>query len=283
MKLVTWNIQWCLGCDGRVDPARVVADARAFADFDVLCLQEVAANFPALKGSRGEDQFAIIAALLPGFAAIAGTPVDVAAPDGTRRRFGNMILSRLPLGPVLRVQLPWPVDPAVRSMPRLLLETIVQAPFGPLRVMTTHLEYYSQRQRAAQVEAVRGRHAEACAHALDDRVRDDSGDAFQPQPQTVSAVLTGDFNFRPEDPLHARMTAPLDDARMPALEDAWQRLHAGQAQPPTIGVHDCHQWPEAFACDFVFATSDLRGRLRTVAVDGSTEASDHQPVLVELD
>ena len=51
MKLVTWNVQWCLGGDGRVDPARIVAEARAFADFDVLCLQEVACNFPALQGS----------------------------------------------------------------------------------------------------------------------------------------------------------------------------------------------------------------------------------------
>ena len=33
-----------------------------------------------------------------------------------------MILSRLPVAQVLRVQLPWPADPAVRSMPRMLLE-----------------------------------------------------------------------------------------------------------------------------------------------------------------
>ena len=49
MKLVTWNVQWCRGCDGRVDPQRIVDDARAFADFDVLCLQEVAANFARLN------------------------------------------------------------------------------------------------------------------------------------------------------------------------------------------------------------------------------------------
>jgi endonuclease/exonuclease/phosphatase family metal-dependent hydrolase len=282
MKLVTWNIQWCRGCDGRVDPGRIVEHARAFADFDVLCLQEVAANFATLKGSRGEDQFALLAALLPGFTAVTGTPVDVAAPDGSRRVFGNMILSRLPVEQVLRVQLPWPADPAVRSMPRLLLEAVVQAPFGPLRVMTTHLEYYSLRQRAAQAEAVRARHAEACTHALDDRAGSDSGDTFQAQPQTVSAILTGDFNFRPEDPLHARLSAPLDDARAPVLEDVWQRLHPGQAQPPTIGVHDCAQWPDPFACDFIFASSDLRPRLRAVAVDATTAASDHQPMLVEL-
>jgi endonuclease/exonuclease/phosphatase family metal-dependent hydrolase len=282
MKLVTWNIQWCRGCDGRVDPQRIVDHARAFADFDVLCLQEVAANFATLKGSEGEDQFALLAALLPGFTPVVGTPVDVAGADGSRRTFGNMILSRLPVEQVLRIQLPWPADPAVRSMPRMLLEAVVRAPFGPLRVMTTHLEYYSQTQRAAQLEAVRARHAEACGHALDDRARSDSGDPFQAQPQTVSAVLTGDFNFRAEDSLHARMTAPFDDARVPALDDAWQSLHPGQAQPPTIGVHDCDQWPAPFACDFIFASRDLRPRLRSVAVETETEASDHQPVLLEL-
>ena len=96
MKIVSWNIQWCLGVDGRVDPGRIVADARAFADFDVLCLQEVACNFPALKGSAGEDQFSALAALLPGFTAIPGIAVDTPAADGSRRTFGNMVLSRLP-------------------------------------------------------------------------------------------------------------------------------------------------------------------------------------------
>ena len=67
MKLVTWNIQWCRGCDGKVDPRRIVDHARALADFDVLCLQEVAANYPSLAGSSGEDQFRELAGLLPAF------------------------------------------------------------------------------------------------------------------------------------------------------------------------------------------------------------------------
>src|SRR5215218_3961197 len=213
MKLVTWNIQWCLGCDGRVDPQRIVEDARAFADFDVLCLQEVAANFPALKGSAGEDQFAALAAALPGFTAIPGIAVDVAAPGGTRRSFGNMILSRLPVRWAMRRLLPWPVDPSVRNMPRILVEALVDAPFGPLRVMTTHLEYYSALQRSAQLEAVRERHAEACGHALEGGVGGASDGAFDRQPQSVSAILTGDFNFKPSDPLHARVGAGFDDAR----------------------------------------------------------------------
>ena len=282
MKLVTWNIQWCRGVDGRVDPARIVADARAFADFDVLCLQEVAANFPALEGSRGEDQFALLAGLLPGYTALAGVAVDVAAPGGARRRFGNMILSRLPVRQAMRMQLPWPVDQAATSMPRLLLEALVEAPFGPLRVMTTHLEYYSALQRAAQVEALRSRHAEACAHARSAGKRDDSEGPFRSQPQTVSAILTGDFNFRPGDPLHARLAARFDDGDVPALADAWHALHPDLAPPPTIGVHDRAQWPEPFACDFIHASSDLRDRLRSVAVDATSRASDHQPMMIEL-
>ena len=68
MILITWNVQWCRGVDGRVDPARIVAEAKQLADFDVLCLQEIADNFPhpRLAGSAGEDQFAALAALLPG-------------------------------------------------------------------------------------------------------------------------------------------------------------------------------------------------------------------------
>jgi endonuclease/exonuclease/phosphatase family metal-dependent hydrolase len=282
MRLVTWNVQWCRGCDGRVDPQRIVDDARAFADFDVLCLQEVAANFPLLAGSNGEDQFALLAAALPGFTAIAGVAVDSAAPDGTRRRFGNLILSRYPVHWALRALLPWPADPGLRSMPRVLVEALVEAPFGPLRVMTAHLEYYSALQRAAQLEALRTRHEEGCAHALANEPGEASEGPFERQLQTVSAILTGDFNLRPDDPLHGRLGDGFADARVPALEDVWQRLHPDTPQPPTLGVHDCHQWPDRFACDFIFASSDLRARLRAVAVDARSAASDHQPMMVEL-
>lgn len=57
MKLITWNVQWCRGVDHLVDPARVIAEAKRIADFDVLCLQEVADNYPAplLPDGRAED------------------------------------------------------------------------------------------------------------------------------------------------------------------------------------------------------------------------------------
>jgi endonuclease/exonuclease/phosphatase family metal-dependent hydrolase len=72
MKLITWNVQWCRGIDAKVDPARIVRTARDIADFDVLCLQEVAVNFPGLPGSDGADQVAELLRSQPGFSALRG-------------------------------------------------------------------------------------------------------------------------------------------------------------------------------------------------------------------
>jgi endonuclease/exonuclease/phosphatase family metal-dependent hydrolase len=157
MKLMTWNIQWGRGIDLAVDTTRIVREARAIADFDLLCLQEVAVNFPGLPGSRGEHQVNQIARALPGYSAHFGAAVDVTDGHGGRSLFGNLLLSRLPVFQVYRHLLPWPADPGVSSMPRLALECVVAAPWGPLRVTTTHLEYYSEIQRMAQVEALLAR------------------------------------------------------------------------------------------------------------------------------
>src|SRR5689334_13629875 len=150
MKLITWNVQWCRGVDQKVDPSRIVEEARRLADFDVLCLQEIADNFPdpRLAGSSDENQFARLAELLPGFAAVEGIAVDQPG-NGSRRRFGNMILSRFPVKQVYRHVLPYPLDPGVPGMPRIAVEAVLGTDIGDVRVITTHLEYYSAKQRMA--------------------------------------------------------------------------------------------------------------------------------------
>ncbi|HEY6821270.1 MAG TPA: endonuclease/exonuclease/phosphatase family protein, partial [Burkholderiales bacterium] len=50
---MTWNVQWCRGVDGRVDPARIAAEVKRIADPDVVCMQEIGMNFPELPGSSG--------------------------------------------------------------------------------------------------------------------------------------------------------------------------------------------------------------------------------------
>jgi len=283
-NLITWNIQSCRGCDGVVDPARIVRTCRDMADADVLCFQEVARNFPDLAGSRGEDQFAQLAAQLPGYQLIEGIAVDVRAPDGSRGQFGNALFSRLPLLQAFRHLLPFPADPEVPGMQRIAVEVVVQAPWGPLRVTTTHLAYYSAIQRAAQVERLRGLQAEAAGHAQDLAHTHKDGGPFETMPRPVSSVLTADFNFRPTDPSYARLQDPFPlGSGIPAYRDSWSIALPGVPHAPTLGVYDKVQWPgDAFCCDFIFVTEDLAPRVEEVAVNGATDASDHQPVLLRL-
>ena len=139
VRLLSWNVQWCRGVDGKVDPARIAAHIRR-ADPDVACLQEIASDFPDLPGSQGEDQPVLLWKALPDREPVVAWGVDVPGQERTRMRFGNMMLSRLPVARVLRHSLPWPAADGP-SMPRVALEAVVQAPFGPLRVITPHLEY----------------------------------------------------------------------------------------------------------------------------------------------
>ncbi len=281
MRLVTWNVQWCRGVDGFVDLDRIVATARALGDFDVLCLQEVARNFPELPGSRGEDQFDLFARRLPGFTPVAGVAMDTLSPEGTRRRFGNLILSRLPVVAAFSHTLPWPADPQVPSMQRVAVEAVIEAPSGPLRVLTTHLEYYSAIQRAAQVERLRELQAEAAAHADDRDFAEKRGGPFERLPRPRSAILTADFNFHPGSAEYARLQAPIG-AGVPAFRDAWRVRHGDAPHAPTLGVYDREQWPAAATTDFVFVTEDLAPRVLDVVVDTVTQASDHQPVMLVL-
>ena len=283
MKLITWNIQWGRGADGRVDLDRIVGDARRLADFDVLCLQEVGAGYPQLAGCDGDDQFAALAARLPGFTALAGPATDTPGASGGRRLFGNMVLSRLPVLQVFRHLLPWPADAGLKSMQRMALEATLVTPLGPLRVTTTHLEYYSALQHAAQVERLRELHREAVAQARTARLGNASHGPFEPVPRGAAAVLTGDCNFRPDSAGHARLMAPFNDAT-PPYRDAWALTHPGQPHAPTVGLHDKAQWPDApFTFDFVCVSDDLAPRVRSLHVDAGSAASDHQPVLLELD
>lgn len=283
MKLITWNIQYGKGVDGAVDFRRIVDTALRLGDADVICFQEVAVNFPVLDGGAGADQPAIIAGLLPAYTPVFRPGVDFGTEGGRRQQFGNMVLSRLPVLQVLPHLLARPADPGGRSMQRQALETVIAAPFGPLRIIATHLEFYSAAHRMAQVERIRALHEEAASRAAAPDAPDSSEGTYRTVQRPASALICGDFNFEPGWPDYGRILAPFDD-ETPAFCDAWTVLHPGQPHAPTCGIYDAEQWPKGANCrDFVFLTRDLARRLRRIEVDGKTAASDHQPVLVELD
>jgi len=284
MKLVTWNTQWCRGLDGIVSPRRIALGARALADFDVLCLQEIAEGYDDTMPGRPGDQPAELAALLPGHSLFFGAAVDEFTAGGRRQRFGNLVATRLPVRRVEHHALPWPADAGVRSMPRMCTVVTVDAPgLGLVRVMTTHLEYYSPRQRMAQARALRALHQDACALAAAPPAADEDGSPFRAKPHTPQAVLCGDFNLGPTEPEYALMQQPFEDGAGPArLHDAWRVLNGDTPHPPTFRLFDRSYGPEPVACDFVFLSDGLVPRLKSIAVDTATQVSDHQPVAIEL-
>ena len=283
LRIVSWNIQWGRGIDGRVDLTRTARVARAF-DADVLCLQEVAVNHPGLPGGGAGDQVAILARLFPGYAAIYSAGSDLSDGLCGRRQFGELILSRLPIFQVFRHLLPWPADPAVPSMQRTAVEAVIEASFlpgGALRVLTTHLEYYSALQRSAQVEALLDICANGYRHAVAPRSTAETDPPFAVLPRGEGVVLCGDFNFSPRAVEYPRMQDSVADG-VPRLVDVWPCVHGGSSHAPTAGVHAATftGGPECF--DFFFVSENLRPMIAGIEVDQSTNASDHQPVILDL-
>ena len=276
MRLVTWNVQWCRGIDGIVDPARIAREARRIADPEVLCLQEVSVGFADLAGARGENQVEALRRELAGYQLFYAAAVDVPRADSTRQRFGNVIASRLPVGRVLRHALPWPRTDSP-SMPRAALEAVIEASFGPLRVTTTHLEYYSNPHRVAQIERLRELHSETNRETQ----REEDEGPYRPYARPQGAIVCGDFNLPPEDPLRAAFLQPFENGA-PKFVDAWEALHAGEAHPHTFRLHERKEGQSPYCCDYVFVTEDLASRLKSMHVDRDNRASDHQPVVLEL-
>ncbi|MEM8744696.1 MAG: endonuclease/exonuclease/phosphatase family protein, partial [Pseudomonadota bacterium] len=102
-EILTWNIQWGKGVDGRVDLKRIADVIRSMGDPDIICLQEVSRFFVELDG--GTDQVRDLSDLFPDHTCWFGAAVDMIGekdPHDPRRSFGNMILSRLPVHCVFR-------------------------------------------------------------------------------------------------------------------------------------------------------------------------------------
>lgn len=275
MRILSWNIQWGLGLDGAVDLGRIAAEIAA-RDPDVICLQEVSGGFAELKGNDGRDQFADLAGRFPGYCALSFAPVDMPGAP-LRRRFGNLMLSRLPVGQVVRHTMPWDSD-GVECMPRGLIEAVIEAPFGPVRVMTTHLEWSSPRLRAPQVEAILDIQRRAGRRAM--RPPTPGNGPYRTGPTSAEAILLGDFNMTPGDPLVARLQERQGED-VPAFRDAWRVVEAEAAHPASSGLFDPAHGPPR-CVDYAFVTEGLAGRVAAFDVDQVSRASDHQFLVLDL-
>jgi len=270
--ILTWNIQCGLGCDGVFDLARIARVARAMGEADVLCLQEVARHDPVFGG--GADQVAELQALFPEYEVFFGAGLDRRGEGRARREFGNLMLSRLPVLQVFRHLLPQPAEGAIKHMQRQAIEAVVETRSGPLRVVTTHLEYYSPAHRAAQIDRLRALQAEVEQNEASPPKPARS--PYDPVPRPAALVLCGDLNFLPHEDEYRQLFAP-------PLADAWRVARGDEPHPPSTGLFDRRQWAMGGHCrDYFAVTSDVAQRIEVIEMDAAADASDHQPLRLVL-
>jgi endonuclease/exonuclease/phosphatase family metal-dependent hydrolase len=124
LVVCSWNIHECVGRDGRRDPRRVATVLEEIGA-DVVALQEVHSDE---RQGGDEDQARFLARSLS-LEAVSGPTLE-------RRggRYGNVVLTRLPVRGVRRRELSVP-----SREPRGALEVTVEAVGERLRVVATHL------------------------------------------------------------------------------------------------------------------------------------------------
>jgi endonuclease/exonuclease/phosphatase family metal-dependent hydrolase len=237
LVVATYNVHTCVGTDRRYDPARIAA-VLCELGADIISLQEVVAH---REGANIPDQSSILAQET-GLRAVSLPPrVD------HRSRFGNAILTRLP---VLGVR---HIDLSVNGYaPRGALDVDLDAGRYRLRVVATHFGLRGG-ERRAQAQRLLG--------ALTGR---DGGNSAIPAVDAGTAILMmGDLNeWRGRRGGIRALDRELGHAPAPRTFPSWC---------PILPLDRIYAAPPALLCDFDVHRSPL-ARL----------ASDHLPLRARL-
>lgn len=185
LRVAAYNIHRAVGSDRRRDPRRIARVIEEL-DADVVGLQEVDWQH---EWDEAESPLEMLTHL-PGYAAVPGPNLR-----DHRGHYGNLLLTRLPLGGIRRIDL------AERGRePRGAIDADLVTRGGKLRVIVTHLGLgLGERRR----QAVR------LARALD-------------QQPGAPTVLMGDFNeWMPGSPTLRPFLRQAADTRPPASFPSW--------------------------------------------------------------
>ncbi|MGB0507284.1 MAG: endonuclease/exonuclease/phosphatase family protein [Pikeienuella sp.] len=285
MKLVTYNIQYGVGLDGQYDPERI---ADAVRGADVIALQEVTRNF---SGNGAEDLVAALRNALPNYFSTFDPVLDVDAGssvvDGVainrRLQFGNMVFSKTPLISTRRIALPRTRTWGRLNLQRGAIEVVVQAPFGPLRVYSVHLNHSIASERIAQINMLRELATQKtyAGGALT------GGKAFKldDTPETSDFVIMGDFNMKPNSPEFLTMTGQRDDyAGLVPTSDhpTCAEVLAGENPSYTLSYIEPGAPENDARLDFAFVSASLAPHVQKTWVDVDAIGSDHRPVWLVL-
>ena len=292
MRLVTYNIQYGFGVDGRYDLGRI---ADVIDGADIIALQEVERNW-ARTGFA--DQPEILSKLLPEYHYVYGPAFDMDASTvgqgrviNRRRQFGTMILSRTPivwsrlhLLPMRRVLNPLNTQNAA-------LECMVQTPLGPIRFLSVHLAHIGVEERLDQIEFLLERHRRVPFEGgpwsgVDDEPHRNwtQGEAEPDCP--LAAIWMGDFNSEPGSAEYRRIVGDAPYHANVAYHDGFvdAAIAAGHpAQALHTHVKEIGGKLQKRQLDHCFVGGMLASRVQSVRVDNDETASDHHPMFVELD
>jgi endonuclease/exonuclease/phosphatase family metal-dependent hydrolase len=302
MKIVTYNIQYGLGRDGRYDLERI---ANTVDGADVIGLNEVDRFWPRDNGypaNQSIDQVKELSEFLPGYYWVYSPYFDVDASskraDGAvtnrRRQQGCMLLSRTPIiySRVHDFQKSNSVDNF--SMRMGAIEGVIEFPSRPVRFYSLHLSSNSSEERLDQVQQLlrscRRNQSEGAVwtgNPISASGIDWSNGEEQP-PNPVDAIMIGDFNFLQDSPEYKELVKPAPGGseyveHCHALVDSW--LAAGDGSDGDGATFSDASGLDASGerLDYCFVGSQLADRLISARVDRDVIGSDHQPLWVEID
>jgi endonuclease/exonuclease/phosphatase family metal-dependent hydrolase len=285
MKLVTYNIQYGIGQDGRFDLERIAA---SLAGADIIALQEVTRNFGR---NNGVDLVAGLTQLLPDYFYVFGPAMDIdfgardadGRPANRRTQFGNMVLSRWPIVSSRNLLLPRSRRFNRANLQRSALEALIQMPGEALRVYSVHLDHVNLEERAEQIRHLKER---IFAYPMEGGALTGAHDIGFPEHPTPEAfVLLGDFNMVQGSPEYVLMTGETDYAEGRQIVahhpvDAFALV--GELPPGSVTWIDDANPERSSLIDYAFVQAGLAGRVKASWIDRDAHGSDHLPVWLEL-
>ncbi len=285
MKCVTYNIQYCTGRDGKVDPSRIIDEVTGA---DVIALQEVDRFWPR---SGNMDQVNIFQTHFHDYYCVYGAGVDLhilgAMPaDNKRRQFGNMILSRYPIEYSRHHLLPKYGSIGPLSIQRSAIEATIRVDSLLLRIYSVHLTHLSRETRLPQIAHLLHTHHFALHHGYPiagDLTRMDWSNGIANQDVASDALIFGDCNFEPNSEEYNQIVGPISPygghiTSHTGFVDAWCQCGHDKMSGHTGTVSSVPA-----RLDYCFASSAIRQNLQKCYINTAAQGSDHFPVWVELD
>lgn len=292
MKLVSYNIQYGFGSDGRYDLSRA---ARIVDGADIIALQEVERHW---QRSHFDDQPELLSRLLPWYHWVYGPAFDMDASEqqdgrlvNRRRQFGTMVLSKLPIVWSRLHVLPMRRTLRPLNTRNAALECMIRTPAGPVRVLSLHLAHIAAEERLEQIDYLLAEHRRAPSDGgpwsgIDDEPsRNWTSSEAEPE-NPLAAIWMGDFNMEPGSAEYRRIVSSTPYHRGAAYLDGF--VDAAAVAIETAGDFHTHEKIidgrlAKRRLDHCFVGGVFAGRVRSVASDIGEVASDHFPVRVDID